>query len=165
MEGSGQMQIEDIFGKLLPSQDELKLSPFNNLQNASKIVQYYVTTALAGAYMGNAQWNIGYGPDWTWSNTAFAVMTHFLEDRVPLVDIWPQEELLRGGIFANPRFATESVKTLPRASELMARWKVEGERLSDATKVAVIWSLTGNSDGQLDGQGELVISDASGVRL
>ena len=76
--------------------------------------------------MGNAQWNIGYGPDWTRSNTAFAVMTHFLEDRVPLVDIWPQEELLWGGIFANPRFATDAVKTLPRASELMARWNVEG---------------------------------------
>jgi hypothetical protein len=49
--------------------------------------QYYVTTALAGAYMGNDQWNIGYGPDRTCNNTAFAVMTDFLEDRVPLVDI------------------------------------------------------------------------------
>jgi hypothetical protein len=29
-------------------------SPFNNLENASKIVQYYVTAAFAGAYMGNA---------------------------------------------------------------------------------------------------------------
>ena len=141
-------------------------SPFNNLENASKIVQYYVTTALAGAYMGNAQWNIGYGPDWTRSNTAFAVMSHFLEDRVPLVDIWPQEELLWGGVFANPRFATDAVKTLPRASELTARWNVEipPERASDTTKVAVIWSLTGISKTQLDQQGELVISDASGLR-
>ena len=145
--------------------DHWEKSPFNNLENASKIVQYYVTTALAGAYMGNAQWNIGYGPDWTRSNTAFAVMTHFLEDRVPLADIWPQEELLWGGIFANPRFATDAVKTLPRASELTARWNVEArERASDATKVAVIWSLTGLSNTQLDQQGELVISDPSGLR-
>jgi len=139
-------------------------SPFNNLENASKIVQYYVTTALAGAYMGNAQWNIGYGPDWTCSNTAFAVMTHFLEDRAPLADIWPQEELLWGGVFANPRFATDAVKGLPRATELTARWTVEGERVSDATKVAVIWSLTGLSNTQLDQHGELEISDASGLR-
>jgi hypothetical protein len=141
-------------------------SPFNNLENASKLVHYYVSAALAGAYMGNAQWNIGYGPDWTCSNTAFATMTHFLEDRVPLVDIWPQEELLWGGIFANPRFLTDAVKTLPRASELMGRWNVEAppERVSDATKVAVIWSLTGVSNTQLDQEGKLAISDASGLR-
>jgi len=141
-------------------------SPFNNLENASKIVQYYVTTALAGAYMGNAQWNIGYGPAWTQSNTAFAVMTHFLEDRVPLADIWPRQELLWGGIFGNPRFATDAVKTLPRTAELMTRWKVEipPERASDATKIAVIWGLTGISNKQLDQHGELVISDASGLR-
>ena len=114
----------------------------------------------------NAQWGIGYGPDWTRSNTSFAVMTHFLEDRVPLVDIWPQEELLWGGIFANARFATDAVKALPRASELEARWNVEVPpgRLNDPTKVAVLWSLTGSSKTQLDKGGELVISDPSGLR-
>jgi hypothetical protein len=141
-------------------------SHYNNLENASKIVQYYVTTALAGAYVGNAQWNIGYGPGWTRSNTVFAVMAHFLEDRVPLVDIWPGQELLWGGIFANPRFATNEVKILPRASELTARWNVEvpTDRANDTTKVAVIWSLTGLSNSQLDQHGELMISDASGLR-
>jgi hypothetical protein len=139
---------------------------FNNLENASKIVQYYVTAALSGAFMGNAQWNIGYGPDWTRSNTAFAVMTHFLEDRVPLVDIWPREELLWGGIFANAKFATEEIKSLPRSSELTTRWKVGVplEWSNDTTKVAVIWSLTGQSKTQLDHQGELVIPDATDLR-
>jgi hypothetical protein len=141
--------------------------PFNNLENASKIVQYYVSAALSGVFMGNAQWGIGYGPDWTRSNTAFAVLTQFLEDRVPLVDLWPEEELLWGGIFANARFADEEVKALPRAPELTARWNVEvpPERSSsDTTKVAVLWSLTGPSATQLDEHGELVVPDASGLR-
>jgi len=143
-----------------------KEKPYNSLENASKIVQYYVTTALCGAFMGNAQWDFGYGPDWTRSNTAFAMMTHFLEDRVPLVDIWPEEELLWGGIFANAKFATKEVKTLPRVSELTARWNVElpSDRTGDTTKVAVIWSWTGRSKTQLDQQGELVIPNASGLR-
>src|SRR5262249_40468775 len=143
-----------------------KEKPYNNLENASKIVQYYVTTALCGAFMGNAQWDFGYGPDWTRSNTAFAMMTHFLEDRVPLVDIWPEEELLWGGIFANANFATTEVKTLPRASELTTRWNVElpPDRTGDTTKVAVIWSWTGRSKTQLDQQGKLVIPNGSALR-
>ncbi len=32
----------------------------------------------------------------------FAVVSHFPEDRVPLADLWPQEESLWGGSFANP---------------------------------------------------------------
>ena len=137
--------------------------PYNNTENAEKLVQYYVGTSLAGVYMGNAQWGIGYGPGWTRSNTAFAVMTHFLEDRVPLVDLWPQQELLWGGIFANRKFVTPAIKALPRAKELSARWEVEvpPERGDDNTKVAVIWGLTGPSPGQLDTDGELVILDAS----
>jgi hypothetical protein len=135
--------------------------PFNNLANAEKLVQYYVAAALAGVYMGNAQWDIGYGPGWTKSNTAFAVMTHFLEDRVPLVDIWPRQELLWGGIFANRKFATSAIKALPRASELSARWNVEvpESRGDDETKVAVIWGLTGPDANYLDTAGELVIQD------
>ncbi len=72
-------------------------APYDNNENAQKLVQYYTFTELAGLFMGNAQSDIGYGPDWTRSNTAFAVLTHFLEDRVPLVDIWPRQELLWGG--------------------------------------------------------------------
>lgn len=153
-------------GTNYPSGHPWDKEKFNNLENASKIVQYYVTAALCGAFMGDAQWGIGYGPDWTRSNTSFAVMTHFLEDRVPLVDTWPKEELLWGAIFAEARFATEPVKALPRASELQARWQVEVplERLNDPTKVAVLWSLTGRSKTEPDRGGELVISDPSGLQ-
>jgi hypothetical protein len=137
--------------------------PFNNIENAEKLVQYYVAAALAGVYMGNSQLEIGYGPGWTRSNTAFAVMTHFLEDRVPLVDIWPQQELLWGGIFANRKFATPTIKALPRASELCARWDVKApqSRDQDETKVAVIWGLTGPDASHLDTNGELIIEDAT----
>jgi len=136
---------------------------FNNIENAQKLVQYYVATALSGVFMGNAQWEIGYGPDWTKSNTAFAVLTHFLEDRVPLIDLWPRQELLWGGIFANRKFATRMIRSLPRGSELTARWsvKVPPERRQDRTKVAVIWGLTGQSADWLDTHGELVIRDSS----
>jgi hypothetical protein len=137
--------------------------PFNNLENAQKLVQYYVAAALAGVFMGNAQWEIGYGPDWTKSNAAFAVLTHFLEDRVPLVDLWPGQELIWGGIFANRKFASQALRSLPRGSELTARWnvKVPAERRMDRIKVAVIWGLTGQSADWLDSHGELVIRDAS----
>jgi hypothetical protein len=140
--------------------------PFNNLENAQKLVQYYVATALAGVFMGNAQWEIGYGPGWTRSNTAFGVMTHFLEDRVPLVDLWPRQELLWGGIFANRKFAIPALKSLARGSELVARWNVDvpPDRAEDNTKVAVIWGLTGRSADLLDTRGELVIGDASDLR-
>jgi hypothetical protein len=139
---------------------------FNNIENAQKLVQYYVATALSGLFMGNAQWEIGYGPGWTKSNTAFAVLTHFLEDRVPLVDLWPRQELLWGGVFANRKFATPAIRSLPRSSELTTRWNVAvpSERCEDETKVAVIWGLTGQSDEWLDTRGELVIADASDLR-
>ena len=141
-------------------------APYDNNENAQKLVQYYVVTALAGLYMGNAQWEIGYGPDWTRSNTAFAVLTHFLEDRVPLVDIWPRQELLWGGIFANRRFATAEIESLPRGSELKARWSVSvpSDRDQDVTKVAVIWALTGPSAQRLDTQGQLVIANTADLR-
>jgi hypothetical protein len=134
---------------------------YNNVENAEKLVEYYVETAVAGIYMGNAQWNIGYGPGWTRSNIAFAVMTHFLEDRVPLVDIWPRQELLWGGIFADRKFATPEIMALPRAKEMSSRWEVAvpKDRGENDTKVAVLWSLTGPSADQLDTAGELVILD------
>ncbi len=151
------------YGRPQSSNDK---EPFNNLENAEKLVQYYVAAELAGVYMGNAQWEIGYGPGWTRSNTAFAVMTHFLEDRVPLVDIWPQQELLWGGIFANRKFATPAIKALQRASELSARWSVEvpQSRGDDETKVAVLWGLTGPDAHHLDTNGQLVIQDAADLK-
>jgi hypothetical protein len=140
--------------------------PFNNIENAQKLVQYYVVAALAGVFMGNAQEGIGYGPSWAKSNTAFAVLTHFLEDRVPLIDLWPHQELLWGGIFANRKFATADIKALPRGTELSARWgvKVPTEREADDSKAAVLWGLTGPSAEHLDSEGEIVIADASDLK-
>jgi hypothetical protein len=140
--------------------------PSNNNHNAAKVVQYYVKSALAGVFQGNAQWQIGYGPGWTRSNTTFAVMTQFLEDRPPLADVWPAHELIWGGIFANPRFITDAVRQLPRAAELSARWQVAtpNDRADDKTKVAVLWSLTGTSNDQLDGQGTLTIADRGDLK-
>jgi hypothetical protein len=149
-----------------PLQEQLAAfpDPHNNLENAAKVVQYYVKAMLAGVYQGNAQWQIGYGPGWTQSNVAFAVMTHFLEDRPPLADIWPSNELIWGGVFAHPRFVADELRKLPRAAELSARWgvAVPNDRADDQTKVAVVWSLTGTSNDQLDGQGTLSL-DARGL--
>jgi len=140
--------------------------PANNNQDAAKVVQYYVKSALAGLFQGNAQWQIGYGPGWTRPNTTFAVMTHFLEDRPPLADIWPAHELIEGGIFANPRFVTDAVRQLPRAAELSARWQVPipNDRADDKAKVAVLWSLTGASNGQLDTKGTLTLADGRNLK-
>jgi len=135
----------------------------DNNENAYKIVQYYTRTALDGAFQCNAQWEIGYGPAWTRSDTTFAVMTHFLEDRAPVVDIWPGHELLWGGIFANPKFVTRDVRELPRASEISARWKVPG-RPGDSTKVAVVWGMTGKSNDEVDTEGTLTIANATGLQ-
>jgi hypothetical protein len=44
-------------------------------------------------------------------------MTHFLEDRVPLVDIWP-EEVAVGRYFCERKIHDQTVITLPRASEI-----------------------------------------------
>jgi len=140
--------------------------PNDNPVNAAKIVQYYVNAQLDGAFMGNAQWEIGYGPRWMRSNTSFAVMTHFLEDRPVVADIWPEQQLITGAIFSAPRWITPEVKALPRAAELGARWTVPipADRADDATKVAVIWALTGSTADTLDTQGRLVLEKADGIR-
>ena len=137
----------------------------DNNQNAFKIVQYYVHAALTGCFQGNAQWQIGYGPGWTRANTTFAVMTHFLEDRPIVADIWPRNELIWGAVFANPRFVTSDVKALPRAAEIGARWSVAvpDDRAKDTTKVAVIWCNTGVSNDKVDAAGTLTIDNARGL--
>jgi len=136
--------------------------PENSLENAIKIVQYHVQTALTGCFQCNAQWGIGYGPGWTRSNTAYAFMTHMLEDRPVVAEIWPENELIWGAIFANPRHVTSDVRRLPRAGELSSRWEVPvpQERSGDRTKVAVLWSWTGPSNSAQDKEGRLVIEDA-----
>ncbi len=138
----------------------------NNRHNAFKIVQYFVQAAEDGMFMGNMQLNIGYGPNWTCSNTTFAVMTHFLEDRPIVADIWPREELIRGAIFADPRWITPQVRRLPRARQISARWgvAVPASRGTDPTKVAVVWSCTGQSDQAVDRMGTLTIIHPQGLK-
>jgi len=137
----------------------------NNIENARNLVTYFVRCALSGAYQSNAQWDIGYGPAWTRSNTTLAVLTHFTEDRPLVADIWSSQELIFGAIFANPKFVDADVKALPRAGEIATRWDVAvpDDRANDVTKVAVIWSLTGQSADRLDQTGTLTIDDASGL--
>ncbi|MEI6519130.1 MAG: hypothetical protein WCO98_03705 [bacterium] len=138
----------------------------NNLENANKIVAYNVRQALCGGYQGNAQWGIGYGADWTKPNVAYATMTSMLEDRPIVAEIWPAHELITGAIFANPSQVTPEVKALPRADELSVRWSVPipEDRAGDITKVAVLWSLTGNSVNNLDQTGTITITRAPDLR-
>lgn len=138
----------------------------NNNVNARKLVQYFVRSALIGAFQGNAQWNIGYGPNWTRCNTTLGVLTHFLEDRPIVADIWPRHELIWGAIFAHPRHVSAAVKKLPRAGELSARWSVPvpADRANDSTKIAVVWGSTGTAPDRLDANGTLTLNDARGIK-
>ena len=83
-----------------------------------------------------------------------------------MADIWPGNELIWGGIFANPKFITPEVRALPRANEISARWKVAipKDREDDKTKVAVIWALTGQTKDTLDTNGTLIIPKADGLQ-
>jgi len=125
----------------------------DNLFNASKIVIMHVEAALAGIYQMNIQEGLGWGLNQMRGTAAYAVMTHFLEDRVPVADIWPENPLIWGAIFSNPDFADLS---LPRAKEFSSRWKVPG-RKGDKTKVAVVWSYTGRDEKNLDEKATLTI--------
>ena len=105
-------------------------------------------------------------PGWTRSNTTFAVMTHFLEDRPPLADIWPANELIWGGIFASPKFVTDEVRQLPRAAELSARWQVPIPTIGPTTRPR--WPCSGaspdQSNDQLDTQGTITIDRPHGLK-
>ncbi len=134
--------------------------------DAYKLVQYFVRSALAGAFQGNAQWGFGYHPGNTRANTTFAVMTHWLEDRPIVADIWPHHELLWGAIFAHPSQVTDAVKRLPRANELSSRWNVPvpPDREADDLKVAVVWCHTGPDAGNIDPKGRLLIPQPGDIR-
>ncbi len=138
----------------------------NNPVNARKIVHLFVQSALTGVFQGNTQWGIGYGPGWTQSNASLAVLTHLLEDRPIVADIWPRQGLLRGAVFAHPRHVDAAVRALPRADELSARWTVPVplERADDNTKVAVVWSWTGSDNQNIDRAGALVLSNPTDLR-
>ena len=141
-------------------------SQHNNIQNARKLIHYHLRAALSGAYRADIQWNIGYGPEWTLPNTAYAFMASQLEDRPVVAEIWPRHELIWGAVFANPRHVDEAVRALPRADELRGRWEVPvpEERTHDPTKVAVLYSLTGASNEQIDTGGTLTIEPAGDLR-
>jgi len=124
--------------------------------NAVKLVVMHAMLALTGEYQMNVQEGIGWGLDQMRGSAAYAVMTHRLEDRVPVADIWPAHPLIWGALFANPEHADPS---LPRASEFNARWKVPG-RPGDASKVAVLWCNTGPDEDHLDKAGTLTLSPA-----
>ncbi len=125
--------------------------------NAPKLVSLHVMEALAGAYQMNVQQGIGWDADQMRGCAAYGVMTHFLEDRVPVGDIWPSHALIWGGLFASPDCADP---TLPRANVLKARWGVPGLP-GDTTKVAVIWSYTGPDEDNIDTHGTLTIAPAA----
>lgn len=131
-----------------------------------KLVQYFVRSALAGAFQGNAQWGFGYHENNTRANTSFAVMTHFMEDRPVVADIWPHHELLWGAVFANARHATNAVRRLPRADELQSRWTVPvaPHRIEDPVKVAIVWNHTGKHAKHLDRKGTLTIDQPGDIR-
>lgn len=135
-------------------------SGINNNPNASKAVQYTIAAALHGCYQSNIQWNLGFGPGWTRSNTTLAVCSYFLEDKVIVADIWPGNSLITGAIFADPAHIDSKVKNLPRADELSARWKVlvPEEAIHRDLKVAVIYSLTGSEPDAIDTNGTLRIT-------
>ena len=139
---------------------------YNNLENAGKIVIYLIRDALLGGFQGNAQWGIGYGPEWTKPNTAYAVLSSFLEDRPIVADIWPHHSLIFGAIFANPSQITPEVKTLPRAGELTSRWSVPiaPEYQNDITKVSVLWGLTGSSATMIDKQATITLNRLPDIR-
>ncbi|MGK7392935.1 MAG: hypothetical protein ACNS62_00115, partial [Candidatus Cyclobacteriaceae bacterium M3_2C_046] len=64
------------------------------------------------------------------------------------------------------KFVTEEVKKLPRADEIKARWEVSipQSRKNDQTKVAVLWSLTGTDNFNLDKDGQIIIENANGLK-
>lgn len=140
-------------------------NPENNLANACKIVQYTVRQALCGGFQTNMQWNIGYGPGWTLPNAAVATCTHHLTDRPAVADIWPEQCLITGAIFANSRFVNDTVRALPRADELSARWDVPvpDTRTEDTTKVAVLFAQTGPSPDMPDTDGQIHLDNTDGA--
>jgi len=128
--------------------------------NAPKLVVLHIMEALAGAYQMNIQQGIGWDVDQMRGSAAYGVMTHYLEDRVPVADIWPAHALIWGGIFANPDQADAA---LPRANVLRARWGVPGLP-GDKTKVAVVWNYSGPDADHLDATSTLTINPAAEIQ-
>ena len=128
--------------------------------NAAKIPPLHALGAMAGIYQANVQEGIGWGTDQMKGAVAYGVMTHFLEDRALLADVWPAHPLIWGGIFGNPKLADNTVE---RAEVIDARWGVKG-RDDDNAKVALLWCYTGPDDRHLDRQGTITITPAADLR-
>ena len=169
---------KDLKNRLMEADSEDMLSAFyitledetgrdyNNNVNASKAVHYTVFSALHGAYQTNIQWRLGFGPEWTRSNSTLAVCSYFLEDRPVIADIWPESSLVYGAVFANPEHIDNEVRKLGRSDELSSRWQEpvpENARHKDL-KVAVVFSLTGPGADSLDTHGTMTIPEAGNIR-
>jgi hypothetical protein len=128
-------------------------------RNAAKLVQLHVLAALAGAFQGDVQEGLGWGPTQLRGAAAYATMTHLLEDRVVVRDLWPGHPLIFGALFASPDLGRPDVE---RADALSARWKVSAP--VDEVKVAIVWSWLGPSAEQLDRQATLTLEDAADIR-
>ena len=160
--GGKDVDLEHQAKELKAESADAKFATENNIENAAKKVQAYVRAGIEGLFQGCSS---GPKSGTTRQNTTFAVMSQFIEDRPPVADIWPANEMIWGAIFANPKFITPEVKALPRAKELSARWGVEipPDRADDKTKVAIIWSVTGESNNKLDTNGTFTIAKADGL--
>jgi len=115
---------------------------------AGKVITHNVMAALSGIYQGNYLDGMQVHPNELPGSVVYGVMTNYLEDRVPVADIWPENQLIYGAIYANKKFASLD---MPRAKEFSARWNVDvpDEYKNDQTKVAVIWNLTGKDKDNL----------------
>jgi hypothetical protein len=142
-------------------------TPSNSVEAAYKIIQYHLTIAMTGWFQSCNQIDIGTGPSgWDMPNLAFSILTYYLTDRVCVADIWPYNEMLWGGIFAQPKFITDEVRALPRAQDIDARWGVEPPddiKQSDNMIVAVIWGHTGKSNTGYDLNGKITFENAQGL--
>ena len=168
--GAGNKESSEILESLLDAfyislQDEIGKGHNSNV-NASKAVHYTVFSALHGAYQTNIQWRLGFGPEWTRSNTTLAVCSYFLEDRTIVADIWPESNLTYGAVFANPEYIDNELLNLERSGELTSRWEEpvpENAKHKDL-KVAVVFSLTGPTQDSLDTHGTITIPEARHIR-
>jgi hypothetical protein len=138
------------------------LQPKNNRQNADKLPIYFTETALCGAFQGNAQWGIGVQEDTAGPNTAFAVLTHLTEDRVPFAEIWPESVLLGGAVFAMEVDLPEAARGRVPSDPLRQRRgiPVPDTRPADGRSVAVVWGYTGGADAALDADATLTLTQA-----
>jgi hypothetical protein len=133
---------------------------------AAMAASFFVQALMSGWFSCNHMGGYGAGEGQTATNQAVAVLTYMVSDRPCLMDIWPYNELLWGGIFAGKQHITEDLKTLPRADYINSRWGVEPDpsNAADPTKVAVLFSLTGKNNLSLDNsQDNFTIPDTTGI--